>query len=178
VGAADYKVIECCFELHGESILAIFNQVIGTSTALYEYDPRTITQIAQWFDAKQSGNFPVVGIESVQGKLLAFGSYGSFRAYPAFKYTVEHSVYVAEQARGLGLGRMMIQALIEKAREAKYHALIGAIDSANAASCHLHERLGFERVGTLPQVGFKFGRWLDLALYQLTLETPEDPVDG
>jgi len=176
--STDYQIIECNFAGQGESVLSIFNQVILSSTALYEYDPRTLTQIEHWFEAKAAGNFPVLGMVNDSAELLAFGTFGSFRAYPAFKYTLEHSVYVAEEARGRGLGRAMIQALIERATAADYHALIGAIDSANLSSCKLHQSLGFERVGTLPQVGYKFGRWLDLALYQLTLKTPLSPVDG
>ena len=120
----------------------------------------------------------MVGIEDEQGKLLAFGSYGSFRAWPAYKYTVEHSVYVHKEHRGQGLGRQVLQTLIARAREQQLHALVAAIDASNTGSVTLHERLGFQHVGTLPQVGFKFGRWLDLAFYQLLLETPLDPVDG
>jgi phosphinothricin acetyltransferase len=110
--------------------------------------------------------------------LLAFGSYGTFRAWPAYKYTVEHSVYVHRDHRGQGLGFEVMQALIETARERDVHALMGGIDATNTASIALHQRLGFQHVGTLPQVGFKFGRWLDLAFYQLLLETPLQPVDG
>ena len=108
-----------------------------------------------------------------------YGSWGSFRAYPAYKYTVEHSVYVHPLHRGRGLGQQLMELLIAEARQRGYvHVLVGAIDAANAGSIALHKRLGFESVGLMPQVGFKFGRWLDLAFYQLTLQTPEDPIDG
>jgi phosphinothricin acetyltransferase len=145
---------------------------------LYDYRPRTSQQMVGWFEAKRQGGFPVIGVEDEAGRLLAFGSYGTFRAWPAYKYTVEHSVYVERDERGRGLGRVVMQALIEAARERGLHALVGAIDADNAGSIALHERLGFQRVGTMPQVGFKFGRWLDLALYQLLLDTPAAPVDG
>ena len=111
------QLVECHFERHADAILAIFNEAIVHSTALYDYQPRTPQNMVAWFEAKRKGNFPVVGIEDEQGKLLAFGSYGSFRAWPAYKYTVEHSVYVHKEHRGQGLGRQVLQLLIARARE-------------------------------------------------------------
>ena len=171
-------LVRCTHERHATAILDIFNEAILTSTALYDYRPRAPESMAPWFETKRKGNFPVIGIESQDGTLLAFGSYGSFRAWPAYKYTVEHSVYVHRDHRGKGLGRVIMQALIQAARERDVHAMVGAIDASNTASLALHESLGFQRVGTMPQVGFKFGRWLDLALVQLLLDTPLQPVDG
>ncbi|MEI8044903.1 MAG: N-acetyltransferase family protein, partial [Verrucomicrobiota bacterium] len=107
-----------------------------------------------------------------------FASYGSFRAWPAYKYSVEHSIYVDARFRRRGVGRRLLEALIAAAREQDYHALIGAIDAENQASLALHERLGFTHCGTIRQVGFKFGRWLDLSFYQLILATPLQPLDG
>ena len=173
-----HTTVPCSFERHAGAILDIFNEAILNSTALYDYQPRVPQSMVAWFEAKQRGGFPVIGVEDAAGTLLAFGSYGTFRAYPAYKYTVEHSVYVHKDHRGQGLGRTVMQALIAAARQNEVHALVGAIDAANAGSIALHEGLGFARVGTMPQVGFKFGRWLDLALYQLLLETPARPVDG
>lgn len=170
--------VTCSHERHAQAILDIFNDAITTSTALYDYQPRPPESMGPWFEAKRRGGFPVIGIEDASGRLLAFGSYGAFRAFPAYKYTVEHSVYVHKDHRGKGLGREIMQALIAAARENNLHALMGAIDATNAGSIALHESLGFRHVGTLPQVGFKFGRWLDLAFYQLLLETPLNPVDG
>lgn len=170
--------VHCTHERHAPAILAIFNEAIVNSTALYDYQPRPLESMKAWFDAKQQGNFPVIGLEDSQGQLLAFGSYGTFRAWPAYKYTAEHSVYVHHDHRGRGLGLEVMRALIESARQRDLHALVGGIDATNTASIALHQRLGFQHVGTLPQVGFKLGRWLDLALYQLLLETPRKPVDG
>ena len=146
--------------------------------AVCQPGPACLAASALMHEAKRAGNFPVIGIEDAQGKLLAFGSYGTFRAFPAYKYTVEHSVYVHKDHRGHGLGAQIMQALVAAAREQDLHAMVGAIDASNAGSIALHERLGFKPVGTLPQVGFKFGRWLDLAFYQLLLDTPAQPVDG
>lgn len=172
------RIVQCTPERHAGAILEIFNEAILNSTALYDYKPRTAESMAAWFEAKRRGGYPVVGVEDGDGQLIAFGSFGTFRAFPAYKYTVEHSVYVEKNHRGHGLGQVVMKELIRKAREADLHAMIGGIDTSNAASIALHERLGFRSVGTLPQVGFKFGRWLDLAFFQLTLETPAAPVDG
>ncbi|RZZ85011.1 GNAT family N-acetyltransferase [Pseudoxanthomonas winnipegensis] len=173
-----HTLVRCTHDQHAAAILDIFNDAILHSTALYEYAVRTPATMAAWFKAKGDGGFPVIGLEDAHGTLLAFGSYGTFRAFPAYKYSVEHSVYVHPDHRGQGLGRVVVQALIEAARAQGLHAMIGGIDASNTASVTLHERLGFRHVGTLPQVGFKFGRWLDLAFYQLLLETPAQPVDG
>jgi len=173
-----HQFVHCDFEHHASAILDIFNEAIVNSSALYDYKPRVLENMSTWFEAKTKGNYPVIGIENEQGVLLAFGSYGSFRAWPAYKYTVEHSVYVHKDYRGQGLGRDIMQALIKAARAQGVHAMMGGIDASNAGSVALHQGLGFRHVGTLPEVGFKFGRWLDLSFYQLLLDTPLQPVDG
>jgi len=104
--------------------------------------------------------------------LLGFASYGPFRAFAAYQYTVEHSLYVAANHRWHGLGKVLLKELIERARRQQYHVLVGGIDSANAASIALHLGFGFKHVATMPEVGFKFNRWLDLCFYQLILDTP------
>lgn len=175
---SEHPIVHCSFERHADAILEIFNEAIVNSTALYDYKPRAPQSMVPWFEAKRNAGFPVIGVEDSDGVLLAFGSYGTFRAWPAYKYTVEHSVYVHKDHRGLGLGRTVMQELIAAARQNDVHAMIGGIDATNTGSIALHERLGFKHVGTLPQVGFKFGRWLDLAFYQLLLDTPAHPVDG
>ena len=172
------RIVSCSPERHAAPILEILNEAIETSTAVYDYRPRAAASMDGWFEAKRAGAYPVVGLEDDAGTLLAFGSYGAFRSWPAYKYTVEHSVYVHKDRRGRGLGLIVMQQLIAAARQRDLHAMIGGIDAANAASIALHQRLGFRHVGTLPQVGFKFGRWLDLSFYQLLLQTPARPVDG
>lgn len=158
--------------------MAIFNEAILHSTALYEYQPRTMATMAGWFETKAKGRFPVIGLENDSGELMGFGSYGTFRGFPGFKYSVEHSVYVDSRFRRQGVGKRLLQEVIEAAQGQEYHVLIGAIDSSNAASIRFHEALGFVHCGTIRQAGFKFGRWLDLAFYQLLLGTPRNPVDG
>jgi len=171
-------IVSCTEARHAPAILAIFNDAIANSTALYEYHPRTMETMEKWFAAKRAGGYPVIGIEDEAGALLGFASYGAFRGYPANKYSVEHSVYVRGDQRGKGLGRLLLAELIALARQADLHVLVGGIDAANGASIALHEQLGFVHAGTVRHAAFKFGRWLDLAFYQLILETPAHPVDG
>ena len=168
----------CTEERHAGQILAIFNEAIANSTALYDYKPRTPESMVTWFATKRANNFPVIGLEDDAGKLLGFASYGTFRAFPAYKYTVEHSVYIEKDSRGQGLGRKLLEAIVARAEEQGVHVLVGAIDLSNSASIELHKRLGFEHCGTIKQAAFKFGRWLDLAFLQKTLATPLQPVDG
>lgn len=172
------QTVQCEQKRHAEAILAILNDAIINSTALYDYKPRTIEMMAGWFDAKLKGKFPIIGIVDDSGELMGFGSYGTFRAWPAYKYSVEHSVYVDARFRRRGVGHLILKQLIEAARDQDYHLLVGGIDATNTASIALHEKLGFSYCGTIRQVGFKFGRWLDLLFYQLTLTTPMRPVDG
>ena len=172
------KRVECLPDRHASAILAILNEAILTSTALYDYRPRTPEAMQAWFAAKAQGRYPVIGVEDGGGALMGFASYGPFRAYPAFKYTVEHSVYVDARFRGRGVGRALLQALVQRAKEQDFHVMVGAIDATNTASRTLHEQLGFTGCGMIRQAGFKFGTWLDLVFYQLLLDTPAAPVDG
>jgi phosphinothricin acetyltransferase len=172
------QVVACNPQCHGEAILAIFNDAILNSTALYDYKPRTIEMIQQWFETKTQSGFPVIGVENAQGKLLGFASYGTFRSFPAYKYTVEHSVYVDGNSRGQGIGTRLLQEVIAAAQRQELHCLVGGIDAANSVSIRLHEKLGFEYCGAIRHAGYKFGRWLDLAFYQLILQTPAEPTDG
>jgi L-amino acid N-acyltransferase len=170
------KILSCGRERAPE-ILAILNDAIVHTTALYDYRPRTADMMQAWMEGKERGQYPVIGIVSEQGQLLGFGTYGPFRNWPAYKYTIEHSLYVDRNHRGQGLGRLLLVELIEAARRQSFHALIGGIDAQNAASIALHRRMGFELCGTIRHAGFKFGRWLDLQFYELLLDTPAQPVE-
>jgi phosphinothricin acetyltransferase len=172
------RLVECTPERHGRAILDIFNEAIRTSTAIYEYEPRTAAWMAGWFEDKRRGNYPVFGIEDASGELLGFATYGMFRARPAYKYSIEHSVYVHPAHRGKGVGKVLLQEVIDRARAQDYHLLVGGIDASNQVSIALHERFGFTHAGTMKEVAYKFGRWLDLSFYQLILDTPSQPVDG
>jgi phosphinothricin acetyltransferase len=167
-----------CDESYSPQILAILNDAIVNTTALYDYQPRPAESMATWFAAKRRGNFPVIGAVTESGELAGFATYGVFRPWPAYKHSVEHSVYVAAAHRGRGVGKLLLRRVIEEAQNQDYHTLIGCIDSENPISAALHKAMGFQHIGTIRQVGFKFGRWLDLDLYQLILTTPRSPVDG
>jgi L-amino acid N-acyltransferase len=172
---SDVRWIECGPE-HLEPIRAIFNDAILTSTALYEYEPRSAEVMQAWWQARQQAQLPVIGAVNAAGELMGFASYGPFRPHAAYHYTVEHSVYVDARFRGLGLGEELLQRLIQRAQQQDYHVLIGVIDAQNEPSIALHRKLGFEPCGHLRETGYKFDRWLDLSLWQLVLTTPEKPV--
>jgi len=131
-------IIDCSYAQHAAAILDIFNEAIANSTALYDYHPRTLETMQRWFEGKAAGNFPVLGAVDDSGQLLGFASYGTFRDRPAYKYTVEHSVYVHIDRRGRGIGRELMQQLIACARDQQVHVLVGAIDVSNLGSIALH----------------------------------------
>jgi len=172
------RLIDCHEATHAKAILDILNEAIINSTALYDYLPRSEESMENWFLVKRQNGFPIIGIVDETNKLLGFASWGTFRAFPAFKYTVEHSIYIHHEHRGCGLSKILMQELIKRAQEAELHVLIGCIDATNQASIGLHKKMGFTHAGTFKQVGFKFGEWLDAAFYQLNLTTPLHPVDG
>lgn len=170
------ELVACTYDAHADAVLAIFNDVIKNSTALFEYRPRSGEDVAAWFEDKQTRGLPVIGaVES--GHLLGFATYGTFRGWPAYKYSVEHSVYVERSHRRSGIGLALMSALIELAEQREVHTMIAGIDAENLASIALHGKLGFEHAGTIRQAGFKFGRWLDLVFYQRILRTPRSPSD-
>jgi phosphinothricin acetyltransferase len=171
-------IIDCNYDAHATEILGILNEAILNSTALYDYKARPPESMVTWFQAKQSGSYPVIGAVTEEDKLMGFASYGGFRNWPAYKYTVEHAVYIHSQYRGKGIGTALMLRLNEEAKRQQYHVMVGCIDAANEASIKMHEKLGFSHSGTIKQVGFKFGRWLDLAFYQLVLATPVKANDG
>jgi L-amino acid N-acyltransferase YncA len=170
--------IIACERAHSGAVLAILNEAIENSTALYDYRLRTPAMMDAWYDAKEQARHPIIGVVDPAGQLLGFGSYGPFRAWPAYKYSVEHSLYVERAHRGQGIGRLLLAELIAAATRQDYHMLIGGIDAQNTASIALHRRLGFQQCGHIRHAGFKFNRWLDLTLHQLLLKTPAHPVDG
>lgn len=146
-------------------ILDIYNEVIATSTAIYNDDPLNPGEFAIWFQDRLAAGYPVLVAEE-QDEILGFSSFGDFRPRPGFRFTVEHSVHLAPAARGKGIGSALVSALFPRAEALGKHTMLGAVDAANEGSIRFHEKLGFIKVGVLPQVGFKFGRWLDLVYMQ------------
>jgi len=171
------KIITLTREYANE-VLDIFNDAILNSTALYDYKVWTEDIIESWFETKKQNNFPIIGLVDDDNNLLGFGSYGTFRIRPAYKYTIENSLYVHKDHRGKGYGKILLNEIIKNATSQNYHCIIGVIDSANKVSVELHKSFGFELSGTFKQVGYKFGKWLDADFYQLILPTPLEPKDG
>lgn len=160
-----------------EEILSIYNDAIVNTTAVYSYQAQTIEDRKAWFEQKQADGYPVIVFE-VEGHVAGFATFGPFRAWPAYKYSIEHSVYVNTDYRKQGIGRMLLQAVIDLAKAGEYKTLVAGIDAANEKSIWLHEKLGFTHSGTVRNAGYKFERWLDLAFYQLDLDGPEIPEEG
>lgn len=159
------------------AVLDIYNHAILTTTAVFSYQPHTLEMRREWLRGKQDGGYPVLVAERA-GEVVGFATYGPFRAWPAYKYTIEHSVYAAPHVRRAGVGRALMDCLIEHAREREYHAVIAGIVADNEPSLRLHEALGFVEVAHFREVGFKFGRWLDLKFLELLLDTPRQPYES
>lgn len=145
-----------------EAMRAIYNHAVIHTTASYDYEPRSSEKQLDWFAAKQAGGWPVL-VAQVDAAVAGFASYGPFRAWAGYRFTVEHSVYVDERFRRGGIASALVAALIEQARAQGLHLMVAAIDAANQGSIELHRRLGFEDAGVLREAGCKFDRWLDLA---------------
>jgi phosphinothricin acetyltransferase len=158
------------------AILAIYNDAILTTTAVYDYQPHTLAMRQAWYDAKVAGGWPLFVADDA-GAVVGFSSLGPFRAWAAYKYTVENSVYVAADRRGQGIGKLLLPPLIDAARRMEMHAIIAGIDATNVASYRLHQSFGFVEVAHFREVGYKFGRWLDLKFLELLLATPHKPQE-
>ena len=146
-------------------LLEIYNEVIATSTAVYADRPVTLEDRITWWRTRTAQGYPVLVAVREQA-VLGFATFGDFRAWPGYRFTVEHTVHVSAECRGRGVGRSLMQTLIPRAAALGKHVMIGGIDAANDASIRFHEQLGFERAALLRQVGFKFERWLDLLFMQ------------
>lgn len=150
------------------AMLAIYNEVIENTTAVYDYQPHTLEMRRHWLQTKQQQGIPVWMVEE-NGTMLGFGSYGPFRAWAAYQYTVENSIYVAADARGKGVGSLLLPVIMNEARQSGMHTMIAGIDAGNVASIRLHQKFGFEQVALFREVGWKFNRWLDLVFLQVML---------
>ena len=152
-----------------QAILDIINYNIINSTALYDYNIRNFEQQKSILDDKLSKGFPVI-IAEIDSEVVGFGMYSEFRFREAYKFTVEHSVYVNQNFHGKGIGKILLQELIRLAKEQKLHTIIAVIDEENQSSIEFHEKFGFKIVGVIKESGFKFDRWLHSVFMQLILE--------
>ncbi|MCB9252336.1 MAG: N-acetyltransferase [Flavobacteriales bacterium] len=149
-------------------IMEIYNHSILKTTSVYSYEPHTPERIQEWYKNKLDNNFPVL-VSVEDNTITGFASFGSFRNWPAYKYTVEHSVHIHPEHRRKGEAGALMKSLISLAKKSGYHSIIGGIDASNEGSILFHKKLGFKEVGLIKEVGYKFDRWLDLAFYQLML---------
>jgi L-amino acid N-acyltransferase YncA len=146
----------------------LYNALIPTTTIAWTDRLETLRERMAWFRARQRAGHPVL-VGEHDGTVLGFASYASFRGegrWPGYRHTVEHTVHVREGHWGRGLGRALVETLMDRARDADIHVMVAAVDAANAESIAFHERLGFRVVARMPEVGRKFDRWLDLVLLQ------------
>jgi len=159
------------------AILDIYNDAILNTTSVYDYRPHTLEDRRSWYEKKASDGYPVLVYEE-NNRVIGFASYGPFRTWPAYKYTIEHSVYVHKNHRGKGVGVTLMKELIKAANSKGYATMVAAIDAANDVSKIMHKKLGFSECGTIKKAGYKFGKWLDLTFYQYELRGPDAPKDG
>jgi phosphinothricin acetyltransferase len=149
----------------------LYNALIPTTTVGWTESLQTLRQRRAWYRKQQKEGFPVL-VADDDDEVVGFSAYGSFRGegkWPGYRFTVEHTIHVRESHWGRGVGRMLLTALAERARQSGIHVMVAAIDGDNEASIRFHERLGFAIVGRMPEVGWKFGRRLELVLMQRIL---------
>ncbi|MBB34653.1 MAG: GNAT family N-acetyltransferase [Hirschia sp.] len=150
-------------------ILDIYNDAVSNTTAIFSEQMVTLENRAKWRSDREWAGYPVL-VARRNGEVLGYASFGDFRSFPGYRFTVEHSIYVQKQARGQGLGRLLMGELIDAARHAGKRMMVAGVDSQNEGSIQFHENFGFVRTALMPAVGFKFGRWLDLVFLQLDLD--------
>jgi L-amino acid N-acyltransferase len=151
------------------AMLAIYNDVIRTSTAIYREEPATLAERQAWNETRKTHGYPLLVARTDGAPVAGFATFGDFRAWPGYRFTVEHSVHVADGRRGRGIGSALMRVLIDRGAALGKHVMVAGIDADNDGSIRMHERLGFERTGHLKQVGWKFERWLDLVFMQRLL---------
>lgn len=149
-------------------ILAIYNHAVLHSTAIWNDTPSDLAHRGAWLADRRAKSYPVI-VAVEDDKVLGYASFGDFRPFDGFRISVEHSVYVAEDARGRGIGGQLVEALFAPARAIGKKVMIGGITGGNTASLALHARLGFIETARMPGIGTKFGQRLDLVFMQRDL---------
>jgi len=153
-----------------EGITAIYNDAVAHSTAIWNEITVDSANRLAWLAERERLGYPVLVTVDADNRVLGYASFGDWRAWDGYRHTVEHSVYIRADQRGQGLGEALMLALIERARGIGKHVMVAGIEAGNLGSIRLHEKLGFENVGHLREVGAKFGTWLDLVFLQLKLD--------
>lgn len=158
-----------------EGVAAIYNDAVVHSTAIWNEVTVDAANRSAWLAERRRLGYPVLVAVDETGTVVGYGSFGDWRAWDGYRHTVEHSVYVRKDQRGSGIGTALVVQLIDRAKALGKHVLVAGIEASNEPSIRLHHKLGFKTVGHLTEVGTKFGRWLDLAFLQLTLDQRSDP---
>ncbi|WP_236330513.1 GNAT family N-acetyltransferase [Enterobacter quasihormaechei] len=156
------------------AIAEIYNHAVLHTAAIWNDKTVDTDNRIAWFEARTMVGNPVL-VSEEDGVVTGYASFGDWRAFDGFRHTVEHSVYVHPDHQGKGIGRLLMKELINEARLIGKHVMVAGIEAQNQASIHLHTTLGFITTGNMPQVGTKFGRWLDLTFMQLQLDERSDP---
>jgi L-amino acid N-acyltransferase YncA len=151
-----------------DALMEIYNPVVLTSTATFDLIPRTLEEQRAWIGDRSGARVVLVAVDD-QGRVAGYSALSPYRDRAAYATTVEDSVYVHEDHQGLGIGRLLLESLVDTARAHGFHAMMARIVSDHAASIGLHAACGFEIVGHEREVGRKFGRWLDVTLMQRLL---------
>ena len=157
------------------AIAAIYNDAVVNTTAIWNDHQVDAANRLAWLTERRGQGYPVLVAVDALGGVVGYASFGDWRAWDGYRNTVEHSVYVRADQRGAGIGKALMLALIDRTRAIGKHVMVAGIEAGNIGSIRLHEQLGFTQVGLLPQVGMKFGRWLDLTFLQLTLDARATP---
>jgi phosphinothricin acetyltransferase len=150
------------------AILAIYNDAALNTTAIWNDGPTDLDNRRQWLEARRRQGYPVL-VATLDETVIGYASFGDFRPFDGYRFTVENSIYVDAGRRRSGIGSALLAALIERAQGLGKHVMVAGIDAANDISIRLHARHGFVESGRMPEVGFKFGRWLDLVFMQRKL---------
>lgn len=169
-GRLEFRVIKIrpATEADMEFAVAIYNEVVVNSTATFEENVRSLQDFITPFRQKQENGIPWIVAED-RGRVIAYGTYGQFRNASGYRPTVEHSLHIVPEFRGQGLGSAILRELMALAKQNGHTSMIAGLDSSNSASIALHKKFGFEKVGEIPRVAHKFGRWLDLLFMQVNL---------
>jgi phosphinothricin acetyltransferase len=150
------------------AVTAIYNHAVVHTTAIWNDAVVDLENRRAWYEARRERGYPVL-VAEIDGTIAGYGSFGDFRAFAGYRFSVEHSVYVAEGMRRRGIASQLLTTLIDEARRLGKHVMIAGVAADNDVSIRLHLRHGFVETGRMPEVGIKFGRWLDLVFLQKTL---------
>ena len=174
MGDARLRMIRDATEADLPAILAIYNDVLASSTAIFSDRPSTLEDRLLWFRARREAGYPVL-VAADESAVLGFASFGDFRSWPGYRHTIEHTVHVRRRRPGPRVGSALMNVLLQRAVELGKHVIVAGVDADNLGSIRLHERLGFRQAGKLHQVGCKFGRWLDLTFLERRLDDRPAP---